>query len=117
MKNLTTILMLLIAIVSFGQTTTLSGDAKIESMSIHVEVDSAEEVASTFQTEDIESILDDVELGEEVSFKITCNGKSMSNGVKSHMSYAVKGNSNDKKDFIKSVKKMRKAAINYYNKE
>lgn len=124
MKSLFTVVLFVVSALSFGQTNltgkTLSVDeaTKIQNMSIHVEVDSAEEVASTFKTADIESLFDEVEEGQDISFKITCNGEKMSNGVKSHMSYAVKGNTTDKKSFLLSVKKMRKAAINYYkNKE
>jgi len=120
MKALFTVLSLTIATLTFGQTnltgTSLShsDDVKVESMSIHVKVDSAEEIASTFKTADIESILDELKPAEAILFKITCNGKTMSNGIKSHASYAVKGNTNDKEGFVKRVKKMRKAAINYY---
>ena len=38
----------------------------------------------------------------------------MSNGVKSSMSYEIKGNTSDKKTFLESIKKLREAAIKYY---
>ena len=60
------------------------------------------------------SLLNLTEEGEELSFKIKCNGKKMSNGVKSSMSYEIKGNTNDKKTFLKNIEKLRKAAIKYY---
>ena len=89
-------------------------DVKIENVSIRVEVDSAEELESTFTVKDFEELLDQTEAGEELSFKIKCNGKKMSNGVKSSMSFSIKGNTDNKKDFLKNLAKLRNAAMNYY---
>jgi hypothetical protein len=63
---------------------------------------------------DFKNVLNDVSEDENVSFEIICNGNQMSNGKKSRVSYKVKGNSNDLKGFLKTVKKVRKGAINYY---
>lgn len=120
-KNLITSLALLLAIVSFGQAKTINGNAKIndgavsiEDVSIHVTVDSAEEIKSTFTIGAIKELLDESAESKEISFKITCNGSKMASGVKSHVSYEVKGNTDDKKNFLRSIKKIRKAAIKYY---
>jgi hypothetical protein len=88
---------------------------KVENMSIEVTVDSADDLESTFQVEDIIEILGDLSEDETISFKIICNGKKMSNGIKSHVSYKVDGNSNELDAFITTVEKVRTAAINYYN--
>ncbi|TCK67476.1 hypothetical protein DFQ05_1252 [Winogradskyella wandonensis] len=119
MKNLITVVAIIMVTSVFAQSNNLKGevklgDNKIENMSISVEVDSAEEIESTFSIKDFEELLDITEKGEELSFKIKCNGKTMSNGVKSSMSYEIKGNTNDKKEFLKNIKKLRKAAIKYY---
>ncbi|SHH00388.1 hypothetical protein [Winogradskyella jejuensis] len=119
MKNLITLITLFMATAIFAQSKDLNGkvkldDVKIENVSISVEVDSAEDIESTFSIKDFEELLDITEKGEELSFKIKCNGKTMSNGVKSSMSYEIKGNTNDKKEFLKNIKKLRKAAIKYY---
>ena len=123
MKTVFTILGLLIATVSFGQTKNLEAqvitqDTKITDLSVSVTVDSAEEVESTFNMKDIKKILSEIEDNGEISFEIICNGDEMSNGTKSTLSYRVNGNANDMKGFLKSIKKIRKAAIKYYdNKE
>lgn len=123
MKNVFTILMVLLTMVSFSQSKELEGDVVIEDvkfndLKISVEVDSAEEIESTFKVEDIMEILDDTDKNQKLHFEIICNGDKMSNGVKSSLSYKVEGNTDEIKSFYKSVKKIRKAAINYYkNKE
>ena len=89
-----------------------TSEVKIEN--IKIEVDSAEEIESTFTIDDFESLLNEADEGEELSFKIKCNGEKMSNGVKSSMSYEIKGNTSDKKIFLESIKKLREAAIKYY---
>ena len=119
MKNLFTVLALCVSVVIFAQTQNLKGEVKItevkvEYIKIEVEVDSAEEIESSFAIKDFESFLDEADEGEELSFKIKCNGEKMSNGVKSSMSYEIKGNTGDKKAFLDSIKKLREAAIKYY---
>jgi len=91
-----TVLALIVVTISFAQTKNLRGDmkisdkkAKIESMSIHVTVDSEEDLKSIFTVNDIEEIFNDVKDGEEVSFKIICNGEKIRNGLKSNISYSI----------------------------
>ena len=91
-----------------------TSEVKIENIKIEVEVDSAEEIESTFTIDDFESLLNEADEGEELSFKIKSSGEKMSNGVKSSMSYEIKGNTSDKKTFLESIKKLREAAIKYY---
>jgi len=121
MKNFITGLSLLMITLTFGQTKSLSGtletsekETKIENLKIEITVDSAEEIKSTFSTEDIKHILDEISEDESILFKMTCNNKNASTGYKSSVSYTVKGNTDDKDFFIKSIQKVRKAAIKYY---
>ncbi|MCC1483824.1 hypothetical protein [Winogradskyella immobilis] len=121
MKKLMTALALIVVTISFAQTKNLKGDMKIsdkkveiERMSIHVTVDSEEDLKSTFTVNDIEDIFDDVKDGEDISFKITCNREKTENGLKSNISYSIKGNSNNKKEFLKGVETIREKAIKCY---
>ncbi|RZN84288.1 MAG: hypothetical protein EVB11_02460 [Winogradskyella sp.] len=119
MKNLITVLALCLSVSIFAQSQNLKGevkvtDVKVENVKIEVEVDSIEEIESTFTIEDFKQLLDETEEGEDLTFKIKCNGKKMPNGLKSSMSYEVKGNTSDKESFLKNVAKLRKAAIKYY---
>ena len=125
-KNLFTCFALLIVAISFSQSQSIvkniNGDAtsineeiKLKNVSIEVTVDSAEEIKSTFTAKGMEELLEKTGEGEEIYFKITCNGKNREDGVKSHVSYEVKGNTDDKKQFMKMIKKIRKAAIKYYH--
>jgi hypothetical protein len=120
MKTVFTFLGLFIATVSFSQAQNLDGkviteNTKITNLSVSVTVDSAEEVEATFNMKDIMTILNEVEGDEEISFEITCIGEKLSEGVTRKVSYRVTGNSKDKKNFLKSIKRIRKAAIKYYN--
>lgn len=119
MKNVFKILMLLVVTVSFSQTNIADeevtiDDVKISNINVSVTVDSAEDIVSTFNVKDIKELLELSEQNEPLSFEIICNGDKMSNGKNTTLSYRVKGNTNDSKDFLKSVKKVRKAAIKYY---
>ena len=89
-------------------------EVKVESVDVVVTVDSAEELESTFTMDDIKEMFDLTNKDEDVSFKLVCNGDLMSDGKKSHMSYKIKGSSNDQETFIKRVNDIRKAAIKYY---
>ncbi|MFD1063036.1 hypothetical protein ACFQ1Q_07240 [Winogradskyella litorisediminis] len=120
MKNLVVALALTLGTVISVNAQKLKGnvnynDVKVESLSISVEVDSAEEIESTFSIEDFEEILNETEAKDELSFKIKCNGKKMSNGKSSSVSYTVKGNINEKQKFLESIAKVRASAIKYYN--
>ena len=120
MKTVCTFLGLLIATVVCGQAQNLEANVttentKITNVSVSVTVDSAEQVESTFKMKEIREILNEVEGDEEVTFEITCNGDKISEDVSRKVSYRVTGNSNDKKRFLKGIRKIRKAAITYYN--
>lgn len=124
-KNLIICLALLISTFGFSQSHSIKKDInanatyvneeiKLKNVNIEVTVDSAEEIKSTFSTKGIKELLDETDEGEDISFKIICNRVKMSNGSKSHVSYEVKGNTDNKKEFLKRIKKIRKSAIKYY---
>lgn len=114
MKILIKLLVILTLSLTSTQAQNLTAKINTSEVKIEVEVDSAEEIESTFTIDDFESLLNEADEGEELSFKIKCNGEKMSNGVKSSMSYEIKGNTSDKKTFLESIKKLREAAIKYY---
>ena len=121
-KNVFTILGLLLVTLSFSQSKNLKGiikndEVQINNLSISVTVDSAEEVESIFNMNDVREILETLVDNQEVSFEIICNGNLMTNGEKSTLSCKVNGKSDNIDLFLKSVKKMRQAAINYYEKQ
>ena len=120
MKNLFTILAVSILTLGFSQSKSSNGlvvknKTLVENVGITVEVDSADEIEKTFKVEDIKEILESTNENETITFKIICNGKTMSNGKKSHMSYKIEGNSDEMDNFLNSVEKIRTSAINYYN--
>lgn len=120
MKKIITCLALMISILGYSQSNSKKGIVvkeitKVENVAVTVTVDSAEDIESSFKIKDIKEILEESDDNETLSFKIICNGKEMENGSKSHVSYKVEGNSNDRDTFLKSVKKIRSSAIKYYN--
>jgi hypothetical protein len=118
MKNLITGLALCIGILGYSQSASIEHndeEVKFKNVSITVSVDSAEEINSTFTTKGIKKLLDNTDEGEAVSFEIICNSKDSKDGVKSNVSYKLEGNTDDKKSFLKMIKKIKKAAIKYYN--
>ena len=109
-----------LALGVYGQSKITNGkvdinDIKIENFSIKVEVDSAKELESTFKVEDFEEILSQTQPNEEITFELKCNGKKMTNGTNSSMSYTIHGNTNEKKKFLAGVEKVKNSAIKYYN--
>ena len=123
MKTLFTILALLIVSISVSYGQEVNGqvtmeDVQLRDVKISVTVDSAEEIEEAFQITDIRSLLKEVGDNEEVSFELVCNGEAMTNGELSSLTYKIEGNTNNIKDFINHIKKVRQGAIKYYkNKE
>lgn len=120
MKNLITSLALLVTVLGFSQSKSINGivdtqQPKLDDVSVSVTVDSAEDIESTFQVADIRELLDATGNNETIKFELVCNGRTMSNGEKAHVSYKVEGNSDQPEAFLKSVEKIRTSAINYYN--
>ncbi|SEP68517.1 hypothetical protein SAMN05421824_0053 [Hyunsoonleella jejuensis] len=117
MKNLVTILALISFTFASAQNTTLEGDISkdkvtFENLNISVTVNSAEDIKRTFDVSDIKNIVLDVDDNEALSFTVTCENTAENSN--SHLTYKVKGNTNDLDGFIKSIKLIRKSAIKYY---
>lgn len=121
-KILITSLALLISLAGFSQS--LSGKAyidqkvtKVENMAVTITVDSAEELKSVFTIKDIKELMEESSKDESISVKIICNKKDQSTGIESQVSYKVEGNSDERKNFLKTVEKIRTAAIKYYDEK
>ena len=120
MKKLFLVSAICLTSLMFAQKKDLKGNitfnkVKVESFKIDVEVDSVEEIESTFTVEDFREILKETGENENIIFSIKCNDKKIGDEVKSHIQYEIKGNTNEKEKFIESIKKVRAAAIKYYN--
>ena len=120
MKNLVTCLVLLFSFLGFSQSNELNGlvvkkVAVLENVTISITADSAEEIKKSLKIEDIKEALEMSSPNQSVNFSITCNGKPNPNGVRSHMTYKIKGNSNDLENFLNGVEKLRTSAIKFYN--
>ncbi|WP_115462265.1 hypothetical protein [Winogradskyella aurantiaca] len=118
MKKLFTILGLSLGVLTFAQENDLHvsySENNFEDVKMEITIDSAEELEATFQVDDIKELLD-LTWGQSATFKITCRGELMSNGKPSTMSYEIEKGDMSDKEFIKMVKKIRKAALHYYNK-
>lgn len=119
MKNLILPLSLIIGVLGFSQSKSteeieVRKETRVERVDVTVTVDSLEELASTFTLDDIRDMFELSDEDKTVSFKLVCNGKPMSNGKNSNMSYTVEGSSSEEAIFIKRVEAIKKAAMNYY---
>ncbi|MBT8243623.1 MAG: hypothetical protein HKP48_11365 [Winogradskyella sp.] len=120
MKNLLLVFTICLATSMFAQQKDLkrnitSEKVKVETFKIAVEVDSVEEIESTFSVDEFREILNETEDNENIIFSIKCNDRKIGDEVKSHIKYEINGNTNEKEKFIESVRKVRAAAIKYYN--
>jgi hypothetical protein len=120
MKKLFLVSAICLTTLMFAQKKDLKGNitfnkVKVENFEISVEVDSVEEIESTFTVEDFIEILNETGENENITFSIKCNDRKIGDEVKSHIKYEINGNTNEKEKFIESVRKVRAAAIKYYN--
>lgn len=88
--------------------------AEINSFSVKVEVDSAEDLESTLNIKNIEDAVDILENGQDISLEIICKGEKMTNGVNSSLGIKIKGNTDKKEDFLVLAEKIRSVALNHY---
>ncbi|WP_037348772.1 hypothetical protein [Sediminibacter sp. Hel_I_10] len=120
MKHLVTMLMLSVATLGFSQSNNpeenkSQSKATVSDLKISITVDSKEELENSIKMEDIEEFMDMSDNDEQISFEIICNGEKISKDVNRSLTYKVKGNTSDRVGFLKSVEKVRTAAINFYN--
>lgn len=123
-KKAITFLAILVVTASFAQAKNINGtinksDKKVHvsDMKIHVTIDAIEDVETKFKKQDIEKLFTDLGEIEDIVFKLTCNNQKEESGVKSSVSYEVKGSSKDKDLFLEQVELIKRAAIKYYKNE
>ncbi|WP_299547082.1 hypothetical protein [Seonamhaeicola sp.] len=85
----------------------------IENLSLSVSVNSVEDL-NTLDIESLEDIFEMVGSNTPISIALKCTGKPMANGELSSFSMKVSGNSDEKEDFDKWLKKLKRTALVFY---
>ena len=117
MKNVVTILGLIVATGAFAQDRNLDvkfQEGQFKEVSMEIIINSAEDLKDTFKIEDLEELME-LTNGKSAKLKITCRGEQTSNGKYSTKSYQIEQGEMNEKEFLKLVKKIRKSAIKYFN--
>ncbi|OUS00416.1 hypothetical protein A9Q86_10620 [Flavobacteriales bacterium 33_180_T64] len=118
MKNLISCLILLISFIGFSQSKTEKEAfkiTKIEAIGIEVTIDSVEELESVFKVEDVEELFSLSEADGTITFTLNCDFDASKNNLKGSMTYTVKGEVNEKAEFLKNIKKAKAIALKFYN--
>lgn len=118
MKTIFTTLAIFISALALGQTEHLDieysdKNYKLEDVSISIKVNNKEDL-DEINIEKLEEFFADLGENEPVSFELICEDDKMKSGEKSAFKVKVTGNSNDKKAFIKRLKKVKKTAVKFY---
>jgi hypothetical protein len=87
----------------------------LENVSISITVNNKEDLEA-IDINKLESIFEDLGGNEPVSFELICKDEAINLEEKSDFKIKITGNSNDKRAFIKRLRKIKKIAVNYYNK-
>ena len=87
----------------------------LENVSLCITVTNKEDLEA-IDINKLESFFEDLGENEPVSFGFICKGETINLDEKSDFKIKITGNSNDKKAFIKRLRKIKKIAVNYYNK-
>ena len=120
MKTIITTLAIFISAFTLSQ----NNDSKIEiskknytleNVSLCITVTNKEDLEA-IDINKLESFFEDLGENEPVSFGFICKGETINLDEKSDFKIKITGNSNDKKAFIKRLRKIKKIALNYYNK-
>ena len=120
MKTIITTLAIFISAFALSQ----NNDSKIEiskknytleDVSLSITVNNKEDLEA-IDIDKFETFFEDLGKNEPVSFEFICKDESINLEDKSDFKIKVTGNSNDKKAFIKRLRKIKKTALNYYNK-
>lgn len=120
MKTFMTTCLIAMASFLYAQHYNLNGEITMENiktdgMSVSVTVNSASDIEKTFKTNDLKELFEMLGEGEGLSFEMVCESKTAKTSVSKSVSYRAVGNSDEKEEFLKTVGKIRTAAINYYN--
>lgn len=116
MKTIVGILLLLLSNLCWSQNDDAikdSPDFKLENVSLSLSINSSEDLES-LDMESLISVFEEVSPNEDISVELNCKGKPMSNGELSSFSMKVKGNTNQRDQFTKLVKKLKKTAQTFY---
>ena len=120
MKTIITTLAIFISAFALSQ----NNDSKIEiskknytleDVSLSITINNKEDLEA-IDIDKFETFFEDLGKNEPVSFEFICKDESINLEDKSDFKIKVTGNSNDKKAFIKRLRKIKKTALNYYNK-
>lgn len=124
MKQVFTMLTLLIVTTTFAQSDNLAGIISeekentmvVRDLKISITIDSAEDIDKTFSIKDIQDIIEIADADENISFEILLKDKSGKEGVSKSISYKIEGNTDEKDSFIAFVRRIRNASKEFYNK-
>lgn len=114
MRNLVTIIVVLLAFNATAQQIKIDNNVSVDNLIIELEVKSKSEL-SQFKLSDFKSLVKGLDENASIEFKIVCKNDNQLN--KKVMSYSVKGNTNDTKSFFKMSSKIKRSAITYYNNQ
>jgi len=92
----------------------VSNKTQVERVDVELTVNAAIELENALKLEDIREILKNSEPTTLISLKITC--KNFKDGFisKEYISYKIEGSIEDEQQFIENVKRIKKAALSYY---
>ena len=87
----------------------------LEDVNLSITVNNKEDLEA-IDIDKFETFFEDLGENEPISLEFICKDEAINLEEKSDFKIKVTGNSNDKKDFIKRLRKIKKTALNYYNK-
>ena len=108
--------MLLIGCLGFAQNDVSElKNIQLKNLGIKVTVDSPEEIEESIESDHIRSLAKRAKEKQPIALELIC--KSHKNEkVMTKVSYKVEGFTDNVDDFLQLVDKVKKSAINYYNK-
>ena len=119
MKTIITTLVIFISAFALSQ----NNDSKIEiskknytleNVSLSITVNNKQGLEA-IDIDKFEAFFEDLGENEPVSFEFICKDEAINLKEKSDFRIKVTGNSNDKRTFIKRLRKIKKTALKYYN--
>ena len=119
MKTIITTLVIFISAFALSQ----NNDSKIEiskknytleDISLSITVNNKEDLEA-INIDKFETFFEDLGENEPVSFEFICKDEAINLKEKSDFRIKVTGNSNDKRTFIKRLRKIKETALKYYN--
>ena len=116
MKHVIILSLLLIGFLGFAQSDASElKNIQLKNLGMKVTVNSAEEIEESIKSEDIRSFAQMTDQKQPIVLKLICKNDKGEN-VSTKLSYKVEGTTENVDGFLHLVEKVKKAAINYYNK-